>query len=72
MWCMPCLRKASTGSSTSAQMLLTSDLVIPESMPSAVTKSSTARSRRRALGLNHHRMQGVINRPARLQDHREE
>jgi hypothetical protein len=63
---------ASTCSSSPAQILLTSDLLIPDSIPSAATRSSTALVETPFTDLHHHRIQGLVDPPPRLQDRREE
>ena len=66
-------RNGADGSSSSAQMRLTSHLVIPASMPRPRTRSSTLRVRHAVdVGLHDHRPQGPVDAPARLEQGREE
>ena len=66
-------RNAATSASRSAQIRETSDLEIPVSAPSALTRSSTLRVRDAVqVGLHHHREQRLIDPAAPLQQRREE
>ena len=66
-------RNAATSSSRSAQIRDTSDLEIPVSAPSALTRSSTLRVRDPVqVGLHHHREQRLVDPAAPLQQRREE